>query len=49
MLERVAFATVSSQPGVENAAEPRRLARLHAERDDVLDLEVDGGAEVTVW
>src|SRR3954469_2150402 len=30
---------------VEDAAEPRRLARLHAERHDVLDLEVDRVAD----
>ena len=30
---------------MEDAGQPRRLARLDAERDDVLDLEVDGVAD----
>src|SRR5215207_693088 len=32
--------------GMEDAAHPRRLARLDAERDDVLDLEVDRVADL---
>ena len=44
--DRVASATVSSEPAGWNMPfEADRLARLDAERDDVLDLEVDRVAD----
>ena len=46
MRDRVASATVELRAGgMEHADEPHRLARLDAERDDVLDLEVDPVAD----